>query len=143
MTWGIDTPGVIEFPDGTRVRGRGLSKTMPAGELPEFGLYLLGEQPPAVEWESSWVRWPDFRVPSDPAVAAAALVDAHRRAQSARVELACRGGRGRTGTALACLAVIGGVSPDDAVAYVRRKYHPKAVETPFQRRFVARFARLL
>ena len=143
MRWTLDTPGVIEFPDGTRVRGRGLSNPLPAGELPEFGLYLLGEPPPIFEWESGWVRWPDFRVPSDPAEAETALIDAHRRAQTTRVELACRGGRGRTGTALACLAVLSGVAAREAVAYVRREYHPKAVETPFQRRWVRHFEDLL
>ena len=55
------------------------------------------------------------------------------------MELACHGGTGRTGTALACLAVLDGVAPDEAVAYVRAHYRPRAVETPGQRRFVARF----
>jgi len=56
-----------------------------------------------------------------------------------RVELACGGGRGRTGTALTCLAVLDGVPPAEAVAYVREHYDPWAVETPWQRRYVARF----
>ncbi len=49
-------------------------------------------------------------------------------------------GRGRTGTVLACLAVLDGVAADDAVDHVRRGYHPRAVETPWQRRYVRRFA---
>ncbi len=52
---------------------------------------------------------------------------------------ACGGGRGRTGTALACLAVLDGVPPAEAVAYARELYDPRAVETPWQRRYVARF----
>jgi len=49
-------------------------------------------------------------------------------------------GRGlRTGTALACLAVLDGVPPQDAVAYVRRHDSPRAVETPWQRRYVLRW----
>lgn len=63
------------------------------------------------------------------------------RAGSERVELACEGGRGRTGTALACLAVLDGIEPRDAVAYVRTNYHPKAVETPWQKRYVRSFAK--
>jgi len=38
--------------------------------------------------------------------------------------------------------VLDGVPPTDAVAYVRRQYHHRAVETPWQRRYVARFTRL-
>jgi protein-tyrosine phosphatase len=57
---------------------------------------------------------------------------------SERVEVGCAGGRGRTGTALACIAVLDGVPPGEAVAYVRRNYHPGAVEAPWQRRFVAK-----
>jgi protein-tyrosine phosphatase len=58
------------------------------------------------------------------------------RARSERVEIACGGGLGRTGTALACLAVLDGVPPGEAVAFIREQYHPRAVETPWQRRFV-------
>ncbi|TGA98824.1 protein phosphatase, partial [Streptomyces sp. MZ04] len=51
----------------------------------------------------------------------------------------CGGGKGRTGTALACIAVLDGVPSGDAVAYVREHYAARAVETPWQRRFVTRF----
>ena len=73
-------PGVVELPDGTRLRGRGL-----------------------------------------------------------RVEVACGGGRGRTGTALACIAQLGGVEAAGATAWVRERYDRRAVETPWQRRYVRRF----
>ncbi len=56
-----------------------------------------------------------------------------------RVEIACPGGRGRTGTALACLAVLEGLPGREAIAYVRRHYEPRAVETLWQRRFVTNF----
>ncbi|THV43231.1 protein-tyrosine phosphatase family protein [Glycomyces buryatensis] len=121
------------------VRGRGIGRPFPEGPLPEFGLYLLGEEPPAVEWDSRWVRWPDFRLPIDRIDARAALTEALERAATQRVEVACLGGHGRTGTALACLAVLDGVPGRQAVAYVREHYSPRAVETPWQRRFVARF----
>ncbi len=53
-----------------------------------------------------------------------------------RVEVACRGGVGRTGTALAALAVLDGLPAPDAVRWVRGRYHPRAVETPWQRRWL-------
>jgi hypothetical protein len=140
VTWPAGTPGVVELPSGRRVRGRGLSRPLPEGPLPQFALYLLGEPPAPVAWEATWVRWPDFRLPADPAAARVALVDAWQRSDRERVEVACAGGRGRTGTALACLAVLDGVLPAEAVAWVRERYDRKAVETPWQARFVRRFA---
>ena len=49
------------------------------------------------------------------------------------------GGCGRTGTGLACMAALDGVPPLEAMAYVRKRYDPRAVETPWQRRYVAHF----
>jgi protein-tyrosine phosphatase len=121
------------------VRGRSLRKGLPDGARPAFGLYLLGQPPPSMEWELRWVRWPDFRLPHDRGDAADALREAWRRAASERVEVACDGGIGRTGTALACIAVLDGVPAAEAVPLVRGHYHPRAVETPWQRRYVARF----
>lgn len=129
----------MRLPSGRLVRGRGLRHGVPDGPAPDFGVYLLGKEPPATEWRSRWVRWPDFWLPADRADAREALAEAWHRSQTERVELACDGGVGRTGTALACLAVLDGVPPDEAVAYVRGHYAPRAVETVWQRRFVARF----
>ncbi|MDQ2847858.1 MAG: protein phosphatase [Actinomycetota bacterium] len=137
--WGADEPGVLTLPTGRRVRGRGLRDATPVGQQPEFGLYLLGKDPGLMPWPSRWVRWPDFRLPADGAAARVVILEAWRRAAEERVEIACGGGRGRTGTALACLAVLDGVPPRDAVAFVRNGYHPHAVETLWQRRFVQRF----
>jgi hypothetical protein len=137
--WDPAAPGVMRLPSGRLVRGRGLRHPLPRGPRPEFALYLLGHEPPPVAWDARWVRWPDFRLPSDRAAAREALCEAWRRAECERVEIACGGGRGRTGTALACLAVLDGEAPHAAVAYVREHYAPGAVETPWQRRFVSRF----
>jgi protein-tyrosine phosphatase len=85
------------------------------------------------------VRWPDWWLPVDRADAREALVELWRRAEVERVEVACSGGQGRTGTALACLAVLDGVPPADAVGYVRQRYDGRAVETPWQRWYVRQF----
>ena len=138
-TWDPAAPGVVELPSGRLVRGRGLRSSLPEGAAPELGVYLLGSPPPAVSWESRWIRWPDFRLPIDRDAAREVLWEAWERAAAERVEVACAGGRGRTGTALAFLAVLDGVPADQAVAWVRERYDPRAVETPWQRRFVTRF----
>ena len=111
----------------------------PDAPTPSYALYLLGRQPPPVAWEFTWIRWPDFRLPADRTAARAALAAAWERTATERVEIACGGGRGRTGTALACLAVLDGVPAGEAVAYVRAHYDQRAVETPWQKRFVRRF----
>ncbi len=141
-TWSAEA-GVLRLPSGRVVRGRGLRDGLPSGALPEYGVYLVGKQPPVVEWDARWVRWPDFRLPSDDRDARDALVEVLARSGDERVELACGGGRGRTGTALACLAILDGIAPSEAVAYVRASYHPKAVETPWQKRYVQRFSQIL
>ena len=84
------------------------------------------------------MRWLDFWVPSSRPDALAALTEAWARAADDRVEIACGGGVGRTGTGLALLAVLDGVEADKAVAFVRDRYSPRAVEVPWQRAFVER-----
>ena len=138
-TWNPAAPQVLRLPSGRLVRGRGLRRPLPEGPEPTYGLYLLGRGLPEVPWESCPLHWPDFRLPTDRARAAEVLRDAWTRSLTGRVEIACDGGRGRTGTALACLAVLDGVPAGEAVAYVRRHYDRHAVETPWQRRYVRRF----
>src|SRR6266516_1304400 len=132
--WDRGAPGVLELPSGRLIRGRVLRNPMPAGPLPTYGVYLLGKPPPPVEWEHMWLRWPDFWLPAPSAPATLTVAWGH--ANRERVEIACGGGRGRTGTALACLAVLDGVPPAQAVAYVREHYDRRAVETPWQGRYV-------
>ncbi|GGX51535.1 phosphatase domain-containing protein [Streptomyces minutiscleroticus] len=139
--WEDGAAGVLRLPSGRLVRGRGLRRPLPPGPHPSFAVHLLGGRPPEAPWETRWLRWPDFRLPGDPEDARAALTEAWERAAGERVEVACGGGRGRTGTALACLAVLDGVPPGEAVAFVRAGYDRRAVETPWQRRYVRRFRR--
>jgi hypothetical protein len=131
MDW-LDETGLVSLPSGARVRGRRLAD--PASPA-DFALVLAGGPAPA--WPHRRVRWPDFGVPTDRDDALDALREAHRRANGGeRVEVACRGGLGRTGTALAALAVLDGLTPDQAVAWVRDHYHRRAIETPWQRRWL-------
>ncbi len=139
--WNVGAPGVVRLPSGRLIRGRGLRRPVPAGPEPQWALHLLGRTPPPVVWPSRWVRWPDFGLPADPADARAALEELWRRSADERVEVACGSGRGRTGTGLACVAVLNGVPAVDAARWVREQYSPRAVERPWQRRYVARFGR--
>jgi protein-tyrosine phosphatase len=133
-----DGPGIVEFPGGRRIRGRGLRRPSPDGPEPAFGVYLLARDPGAFNWDHRWVRWPDFRTPASTDDAIAALAEAYERSALELVELACAGGVGRTGTALAAIAVLAGVPRSEAVAWVRRRYDRGAVETPWQRRWITK-----
>ena len=132
-------PGVLCLPSGRLVRGRALRQPPLEGSLPEFALCLLRHTPPPVAWHTRWVRWPDFLLPTDRHDAQDAVREAWRRAEAERVEVACDGGRGRTGTAPACMAGLDGVPAGEAVAFIRDHYDRRAVEMPWQRRYVARF----
>jgi hypothetical protein len=154
--------GATRLPDGTLVRGRSLRDRLPEGPLPDYGLYLVsrpGQQQRTASphhpgwnrrrrrrrfqpgWEADWIVWPDFRAPANPQQAAHAIVKAFRRAQAGgRVEVACGGGSGRTGTVLACLAILAGVPAAQAVGWVRANYRTRAVETRRQRAWIEWFA---
>lgn len=130
-TWPAATPGLVVLPSGRRVvgcAGRALG-----GLEPQLVVALhRGRVPDGPE---TWrVAWPDFRTPRHPEAAVATLRTAYDAAATMRVAVCCKGGRGRTGTALAALAVIDGVAPDEAVSRVRRAYDVRAVETAAQER---------
>lgn len=132
-TW-VGQPGVVVLPSGVAVRGRRVGD---AASPADFALLLAPGPVPA--WPHRRIRWPDFWVPIDRADAIDALREALRRAHAGeRVEAACRGGTGRTGTALAALAILDGLPPAEAVSWVRAHYRPRAVETPWQRRWLSR-----
>ena len=138
--WPIAASGVIELPSGRRVRGRSLRGPVPSGPLPTLAVHLAGRPPPEPPWERWWIRWVDFWLPADAVEACATLRNAYDRSGSDRIEIACNGGVGRTGTGLAALAVLDGLDPDAAVNWVRQHYHRRAVEVPWQRRFLRTLA---
>jgi hypothetical protein len=128
----LDDTGLIALPSGAQVRGRRLGDVVSPAD---FSLLLARGSTPG--WSHRRIRWPDFWIPLDRDDAIDALTQAHRRALAGdRVEAACRGGIGRTGTALAALAVLDGLSSTDAVSWVREGYHRHAIETPWQRRWL-------
>jgi hypothetical protein len=128
----LDETGLVTLPSGVRLRGRRL--TDPASPA-DFALVLArGPIPP---WPHRYIHWPDFWIPTDRGAALEALHEAHRRAHDGeRVEAACHGGTGRTGTALAALAILDGLTPREALTWVRANYRPRAVETRWQRRWL-------
>ncbi|WP_260478012.1 protein-tyrosine phosphatase family protein [Nonomuraea sp. WAC 01424] len=137
--------GAFRLPDGSWIRGRGLRNPLPAGPLPDFGLYLgsarlARRHEDGLRWPHAWIDWPDFLLPRYRDAAVRQVRELHRKArEGAAVEVACGGGVGRTGTVVACLAVLAGVVAGDAVAWTREHHHHRAVETPWQRRWVLRF----
>lgn len=126
----------MELPDGRRLRGTGIRRPRHGMPTPDFAVYLLGSDPQLSEWPNRWVRWRDFGLPRSDRDVFDALREAHARAETERVEIACRGGVGRTGAALAAVAILGGVRPEQAVAWMRTTYHPRAVESARQRRWI-------
>ena len=75
-----------------------------------------------------WIEWPDLLLPRDRQQAIRHIRTLHGHARAGRpVEVACSGGVGRTGTVIACLAVLAGLPPADAVDWARTHYHRSAV----------------
>lgn len=129
---------VVVLPDGTGVTAVSFGGPNPYAreQPPDFGLYLDRRwQPP---WACEYLDWPDFGVPEEPSRVVAVLRSLLERAQAGeRVEVGCLGGHGRTGTALAVLAVLCGHPASEAVTWVRANYCSAAVETTEQEMFVS------
>jgi hypothetical protein len=131
----------VVLPDGTSVTAVSFHEPAPyeRESAPDFGLYLNHRWDPP--WAHQHVAWPDFGVPADESTLRTALEDLLSRARAGQqVELGCLGAHGRTGTALACAAVLAGIAPNEAVSWVRASYCRKAVETSEQAEFVCTFA---
>jgi hypothetical protein len=130
---------IVTFPDGSRVRAVSLADRREDDLERAYGLYLDARWAPT--WPADVVAWPDFGLPVEPEVAAGQITAAFRRAHRGElVEVGCLGGSGRTGTVLACMAVLAGVPPAGAVPWVREAYRREAVETADQEAWVQWFA---
>jgi hypothetical protein len=125
---------VVVMPDGTTVTAASFDDPDPytREQSPDFGLYFDERWRPP--WTHAHLDWPDFGVPDDAAHVAVALRSLLEQARAGEcVEIGCLGGHG---TALACLAILSGYPPGEAVAWVRAHYCVDAVETAEQEAFV-------
>lgn len=133
------TEDPVIFPDGTQVLASGWLHRQPGEASPDFGLYLDQQWTPT--WPAVMLDWPDFGVPSDRTAADREIRGALARARAGeRVEVACIGGHGRTGTVLACMAILAGVPAAEAVEWVRSTYCRRAVQEPSQQYWIDRFS---
>jgi hypothetical protein len=133
--WGV----IVRFPDGSRVRASSIFDRRVDDPERSFGLYLDARWQPS--WPADLIEWRDFGLPKDAESAARKIEAAFVRARRGElVEIGCLGGSGRTGTVLACMAVLAGVPPAEAVAWVRDAYKAEAVETAEQEDWVRWFA---
>lgn len=129
---------IVTFPDGSRVRASSISDRRVDDPERSFGLYLNPRWQPS--WPADLIEWRDFGLPEDAELAAQKIEAAFLRARRGQlVEIGCFGGSGRTGTVLACMAVLAGVPPGEAVAWVRHTYRAEAVETVEQEEWVRWF----
>jgi len=132
----------VALPDSTELTGVSFGSASPYARdaPPDFGLYLDERWRPP--WSHDHLDWPDFGVPDDPYLVVTVLGSLLDRAQAGqRVEIGCYGGHGRTGTALACLAILCGLPPNEAVSWVRSEYCERAVETERQEAFARNLTR--
>ncbi len=128
----------VTFPSGHVVRACPLPLRDANADWRQHGLYAEARWAP--DWSATVIDWPDFGLPRDAEAAAQAIVDTWQLVcAGTHVEVGCLGANGRTGVLLACMAVLDGVAPDDAVAWVRATYRPTAVETPEQEVWVQWF----
>jgi protein-tyrosine phosphatase len=128
----------VMFPGGTRIRALSLFERKEDDSTRDYGLYLEQRWKPT--WPADIVDWPDHGVPVDNERAVEQIEDAWTRALSGEVvEIGCFAGIGRTGVVLACFAILAGIPPDEAVAWVRTNYRPVAVETSDQEQWVLWF----
>jgi len=129
----------VRFPGGTTVDAVGIRDRCPDMPDRDYGFYLDASWAPT--WNADVIEWEDYALPAEPEATAEAIRDAFRRAErSQRVEVGCIGGRGRTGTVLACMAILAGIAPGQAVQWVREHYDSAAIETPEQEEWVLWFA---
>lgn len=129
----------VRFPNGTTVAARSLDERRTDHPDRDYGLYMDPRWAP--NWPATVIEWADYGLPADWHQAADQIRQAFRRARSGQsVEIGCAGGIGRTGTVLACMAVLAGVESQQAVGWVRKHYRRDAVETIEQERWVGWFA---
>ena len=105
-------------------------------DIPDFGLYADWSWNPW--WRNEHVDWQDFGLPTDYETAYDQISDAFDKAKAGKIiEIGCIGGHGRTGTILACMAVLDGFTPKEAVIHIEKNYCDQVIETLDQEWFVS------
>lgn len=128
----------VRFPDGTEIEAVGINARLVDKVGRNYGLYLDPRWQPT--WSADVIEWADYGLPMDSDGAVETICKAFGRAKHGeRMEVGCFGGLGRTGTVLACMAILAGIAPGQAVKWVRDHYDPCAVETPEQEQWVLWF----
>jgi len=116
----------------------------PFDAMPEGARGLCLEARAARVAEAEWqLDVPDYGVPDEAGLRAilAQMLEAMRSAPDGAYHIGCKAGIGRTGTVMACLAIMAGAVEGDPVAWLRAAYFQGAIETPGQEAFVRGFAR--
>ncbi len=87
-----------------------------------------------------YIDWPDYSIPNDDGELVEVVKWVLEELRNGTTfEAACLGGHGRTGTFIACLLVAQGISPGEAIEYVREKHCKEAIESSKQVDYVAKF----
>jgi len=132
----------VHFPNGISITASPLSARKEDSSDRDFGLYMDPAWAPT--WDAEVIDWPDFSLPNNWETAANQIIASFERAKNGeRLEVGCIGGLGRTGTVLACMAILSGVPADQAVEWVRANYATRAVEIPEQAKWVLWFGRFI
>ncbi|MCA3279698.1 MAG: protein tyrosine phosphatase [Roseomonas sp.] len=116
----------------------------PFDAMPQGARGLCLEARAARLAEAEWqLDVPDFGLPDEAGLRAVLtqMLTEMRAAPDDAFHIGCKAGLGRTGTAMACLAILAGAAEGDPVAWLRAAYNAEAIETPAQEEFVRRFAR--
>lgn len=125
----------VTFPSGVTVYASSMRNREAKDEAPDYGLYLDGGWDPSCP--NTHLAWRDYGLPHRWQLAVATICDAYKRAEDGYwVEIGCIGGHGRTGTVLACMAVLSGMDGYSAVDWVRSTYCSSAIESDDQEWFV-------
>jgi protein-tyrosine phosphatase len=111
----------------------------PFDAMPEGARGLCLEAHAVRVAEAEWrLDVPDYGVPDEAALRGVLqqMLAAMRAAPDGAYHIGCKAGIGRTGTVMACLAIMAGAAEGDPVAWLRAAYYPGAIETPAQEDFV-------
>ncbi|MCA3352146.1 MAG: protein tyrosine phosphatase [Roseomonas sp.] len=116
----------------------------PFDAMPQGARGLCLEARAARVAEAEWqLDVPDFGLPDEAGLRTVLtqMLEAMRAAPDGAYHIGCKAGIGRTGTVMACLAIMAGAAEGDPVSWLRAAYNAEAIETPGQEEFVRRFAR--